>query len=93
MEKQLNLGPPELRLYQLLKKLDDKIVHHISSALRDLGVIFDKSILSISTILVGADYSATVGSCYGTKNEEKNTHNNVVERNIRREMTVDTEKN
>ena len=41
MDKQFNLEPPKLRLHQLTKRLDAKIVPHISSLLRDLGVIFD----------------------------------------------------
>ena len=40
MDKQFNLEPPKLRLHKLTKKLDAKIVPHISSLLRDLGVIF-----------------------------------------------------
>ena len=44
MDKQFNLEPPKLRLYQLTKHLAANILPHISSALRDLGVIFDKYI-------------------------------------------------
>ena len=54
-EKDLNLEPPKLCLYQPTKKIDANIAPHISSALKDLGVIFDKSILSRSPILAGAD--------------------------------------
>ena len=64
---------------------------HIYSALRDLGVIFNKYILSSTTILEGADRSGTADSCYGTQNEQENTQNNVIEGDIRREMTVDTD--
>ena len=39
----------------------------ISSALRYLGVIFDKSILSNSPILSGADRAGTADLCYGTQ--------------------------
>ena len=46
LDKQFNLESPNLRLYQRKKTIADKIVPHISSALRDLGVIFDKYILS-----------------------------------------------
>ena len=53
MEKKFNLGPPKLRLYELTKKLDAKIAPHIYFSLRYLGVIFDKSILSRSTIFGG----------------------------------------
>ena len=44
LDKEFNLEPPKLRLYELTKKLAAKIAPHISSSLRDLGVIFDKSI-------------------------------------------------
>ena len=39
---------------------------HISSALRDLGVIFDAYVLYISTKFVGADRAGTADSLYGT---------------------------
>ena len=93
LDKQFNLEPPTLRLYQLTKTLDAKIALHISSALRYLGVIFDKSVLSRSLVLMGADYSVTEESCYGTQNEQENTQNNVIERDIIREMTVDIDQN
>ena len=38
-----------------------------------------------------ADCAGTVNSCYGTQNEQLNTHNNVIEGDIRRDMTVDTD--
>ena len=44
------------------KNISAKIAPHISSALRDIGVIFDKSILSIITILAGADHTGTTDS-------------------------------
>ena len=53
MDKQFNLEPPNLRLYQLTKTLAANILPRISSELRDLGVIFDKFILYRSPILVG----------------------------------------
>ena len=43
MDKQFNLEPPKLHLCQLTKSLAAKIAPRVSSALRDLGVIFDKS--------------------------------------------------
>ena len=54
-------------------------------------MIYDKSILSRSTILVGADRSGNSDYFYGTHNEHNNTQNNVIEGGIRREMTVDTD--
>ena len=57
LEKKFNLEPPKLRLYQLTKKLAAKIAPHISSAMRGLGVVFDKSILYRSTMFVGSDRS------------------------------------
>ena len=68
LDKQFNLEPPNLRLYQLTKNLAAKVAPHISSAWRDLGVIFDKSILSRSPMLKGADRAGIVYSCYGTQN-------------------------
>ena len=38
-DQEFNLEPPKLRLCQITKNISDKIVPHISSALRDLGVI------------------------------------------------------
>ena len=40
--------------------------------------------------MAGEDRAYTVESCFGTKNEQENTQNNVIEEGIRREMTVDT---
>ena len=42
-------------------------------------------------MLAVADRSGTVDSCYGTQNEQENTQNDVIEGDIRREMTVDTD--
>ena len=84
------MEPPKLQLYQLTKNLAANIAPHISSALRDLGVIYDKSILYRSTILAGADCAGTSDSCDGTQNDQENTQNDVIEGDIRREMTVDT---
>ena len=69
MDKQFNLEPPKLRLYQLIKNIAAEIVPHIYSALIDLGVICDKSILYSSPILAGADCAGTANSCYVTQNE------------------------
>ena len=41
--------------------------------------MFDKSILSKGQKLADADPAGTLDSCSGTKNEHKNTHNNVIE--------------
>ena len=68
-----------LQFYQLPKTLAVKIALHTSSALRDLGDIFDKSVLSRSPVLVGADCVGTAESCYGTQNEQENTQTNVIE--------------
>ena len=62
LDKQFNLEPPKLQLYQLTKNISDKIVSRIYSALRDLSVIFDKYILSRSTVLEGADRAGTEDS-------------------------------
>ena len=64
------------------------IAPHISSVLRDLGVIFDIYILSRSIILSVTDLANTEDSCYDTKNELENTHDNVIEIYIRRDMAV-----
>ena len=64
--------------------LADKITPHTSYTFIYLGVTFDKSILSRSTILVGADRAGIEDSCYGTKNEQENAQNNVIEVYIRR---------
>ena len=54
-------------------------------------MIFDKYIIYIYPILAGADHAGTAESCCGTQNEQENTHNNVIEGDIRREITVDTD--
>ena len=48
-----------------------------------VGVIFDKSIISRSNKLADADSAGTLYSCSGTQNEHKNTHNTVIEDEIR----------
>ena len=44
-----------------------------------------------SPILVGAYHAGNVDSFYGTQNEQENTQNNVIEGDIRRDITVDTD--
>ena len=68
LDKEFNLEPPKLCLYQLTKNIADKIAPHISSALRDLGVIFDEYILYINPKLAGSDSAGTEDSCYGKQN-------------------------
>ena len=41
---------------------------------------------------MGADNAGTLDSWYVTNNEQKNSHNNVIEVEIKREMTVETDK-
>ena len=60
------------------KNIASKIPTHISSVLRYLGVIFDKSILSGSPKLAGADHVGTRDSCFGTQNQHRNVHNNEI---------------
>ena len=62
MDKQFDLEPTKLWLYQLTKKLAADIAPHISSALRDLGLFFDRSILYRSPILVDSDCGGTADS-------------------------------
>ena len=50
-------------------------------------------IFSRGTILLGAERLGTADSCYGKQNEQENTQNNAIEGDIRKEMTVDTDKN
>ena len=59
MDKTFNLKPPTLRLYQLTKSFAYNIVPHMYSALRGLGVIVDKYILSRSPILAFVDRVGT----------------------------------
>ena len=47
-------------------------------------MIFDKSILSRSPILAGADCAGNAELYYGTQNEQENTQNNMIEVDIRR---------
>ena len=49
------------------KRFANKIAPHIYSALRDLGMIFVKSILSRNPILVGAERAGNADSYYGIK--------------------------
>ena len=39
---------------------------------------------------MGADHEGNTDLCYGTQNEQENTQNNIIEGDIRRGMTVDT---
>ena len=55
-----------------LTKKTFKIAPQISSALKDLSVIFDKYISSISPKLADIEYASTLDSYYGTQNEQKN---------------------
>ena len=52
------------------KNIAAKILPHTSSVLIDLGVIFDKYILSRSSILAGTDCSGIVELWYSTQNEQ-----------------------
>ena len=54
----------------------------------DLGVIFDKYILSSFPKLAGAYHAGNTDSCCGTKSENENTQNNVIEVETRRDMNV-----
>ena len=45
----------------------------------DIGVIFEKYILSRSHKLADADPAGTLDSCSGAKNGQKNIQNNVIE--------------
>ena len=78
-------------MYQLTKNIAANIWSHIYSALRYSGVVFDKFILSSSPILVGAKCVGTSDSWYGAQNEQENTQNGVIEGDISREMTVNTD--
>ena len=44
----------------------------------DIGDIKKINILSISHKLADTDPSGTLDSCFGTKNDQKNTHNNII---------------
>ena len=65
MVKEFNLRTPELSLYQPIKKHSAEIVPHAYSALRYLGVIFGKSILSSGNKLAGTYTAGTLDSCSG----------------------------
>ena len=67
--KRLILEQPKLRLYQLTKNIAAKLAPHISFALIDLVVVFDKYIL-LSPILAVLDHASTADSCYGTQNNQ-----------------------
>ena len=62
LDKQFNLEPRNICLYQLTENIAANIVPHISYDLRDLGMIFDKYILSRSLTLVDADRAGTADS-------------------------------
>ena len=70
LDKYFNLEPQNLFLYQLTKNLAGKIALHIYSVLRDLGVIFDKYILSRSPILAGGYRAGTADLLYGTQDKK-----------------------
>ena len=62
-----NLELPKLLLYQLTKIIDAEITPHIFSSLKDLGAIFEKSLLSSGTKLADADPEGNLDSLYGTQ--------------------------
>ena len=49
----------------------------------DIGVIFEKYILSRSHKLAGVEPTGALDSCSGTQNEQKNTQNNLIEVEMR----------
>ena len=65
--------------------LEDKISRVFSYP--DIGVIFEKYILSRSHKLAGAYPAGNLDSCSGTQNEQKNTHKNVIELETRKLST------
>ena len=83
LNKELNLDPPKLRLYQLAKRISAEIAADISSALRDLSVIIKKSILCCSPKFRDKYPAGTLDSLSGTQNEQKNTHDNTIDRETR----------
>ena len=93
LDKHMNFKPPKLRLYQLTQNINANIAPHIFSDLRDLGMNFYKSIFSRSPILAGSYRLGNVYLWYGTENEQKNTQNNLIEVDIRIEMTLYTYQN
>ena len=56
------LEPQNLRLYQLTKNIAAEILPHTSSALRDLGVILEKCLLSSCPRLVDEDPEGLYGN-------------------------------
>ena len=70
-EKEFEFGTTKSISVPTNQNLPDNITSHIYSALRDLYVIFDKSILSSSPKLVDIYSTGTVDSCSWTKNEQK----------------------
>ena len=65
------------------KNIVAEIAPHISSALRDLGVVFEKYILSSCPKLADADPVGTLDLCSGGGNEQKNTQNIAIKGEIR----------
>ena len=61
---------PKLCLYQQTKHIASKITPHVSSTLRDIGLIFGKSIWYIIPMLEGKYCAGNLYLCYGTQNEE-----------------------
>ena len=70
-DKEINFEPPKLRLYQLTKVLAAEISPHIYSSLRDLCVIIETIILSISTKLADVDPTGTLDSLSEKKTNRK----------------------
>ena len=68
--------------YYMLKSIPEATIFIVFSC-PDVGVIFEKYILSRSQKLVDADPTDTLDSCSGTQNEQKNTQNTVIEAEIR----------
>ena len=62
LDKEFNLEPPKLRLYQIIKNPVAKIVPHIYSSLGYLSVIIEKSTLSIGAKLVDTEPAGTLDS-------------------------------
>ena len=83
MDEKFNMLPPKLHMYQLTKTNSAQIVPHISSELRNLGVNFEKSIISSCLKLADAHLFGTLDLLYGTQNKQTNTQSNVVERETR----------
>ena len=62
LDKELNLEPSKLHLYKLTKNIAVEIMTHISSTLRHLSVIFEKSILDSYPKLVDTNPAGTLDS-------------------------------